>query len=453
MKKHLALLLASSTLIASAVITHAMGTSSGKDPRQDHATAVTQASSATAATGGAPVAGRLRADFAPTFFRTTWRVTGTVRVSRRVKRGTVLELRTPTLLRATGRYRDEGRDVNRLGVRVLVSPTALMATGGRRLKPGNRVLVTGKFIKPTRRVQVKNGTPILVVRADQVQVVVPEAPASPGTPSSPPGTSPPAGTTGFPTASNTGVPAGTSLTPYTGPCTITAPNTVIDAKTIACNLSVRAAGVTVTRSKIAGTIINDVNSAGYSFTISDSEIDAGNREGTGIGDVNFTATRVHVRGGNRSIHCENNCTVVDSYVHGQMTDLTGVLHESGIRMGENAVIRHNTITCDAPEVPPDAGCSAGLTGYGDFAPVQNNLIENNLFKASTGAFCAYGGSSGGKPFSSQTKSITFRNNVFERGPGGKCASYGPITAFDTTRPGNVWSGNKWDNGATVPPAM
>lgn len=256
----------------------------------------------------------------------------------------------------------------------------------------------------------------------------------------------------FPSAANTGVPSGTQLTSYTGPCTITVANTTIDAKTINCDLQVQAAGVKVTRSKILGSIWIDENATGYSFTISDSEIDAGNRYNTGVGSRDYTATRVHVYGGNRSMYCYNSCTITDSYVHGQFTDLTGTAHESGIRMGQNTVLRHNTIACDAPDVPPDGGCSAGLTGYGDFTPVTNNTIENNLFKASTGGFCAYGGSSQGKPYSSQTRDIVFRNNVFERGPGGKCAYYGPITSFDTTEPGNVWSGNVWSDGGAIPPA-
>ncbi len=215
---------------------------------------------------------------------------------------------------------------------------------------------------------------------------------------------------------------------------------------------VTPAGVVVTRSKIVGTISTDENSTGFSFAISDSEVNAGNEVNTGIGAVNFTATRVHVFGGNRSIHCFLKCTVTDSYVHGQFTDSTGAAHESGIRMGQNATIRHNTILCDAPDVPPDAGCSADLTGYGDYAPVRNNLIEANLFKASTGGYCAYGGSSLGKPFSGQTQGIVFRNNTFEHGSGGKCDSFGPITSFDTSLPGNIWTGNVWDDGKVVPAA-
>ncbi|WP_051256485.1 DUF4082 domain-containing protein [Cystobacter fuscus] len=257
---------------------------------------------------------------------------------------------------------------------------------------------------------------------------------------------------GFPNASNTGVPTGTQLTPYTGPCTVTAANMVIDSKTVNCDLVIRASGVTIRNSKINGTVSTEENSTGYSFTLTDSHVDAGDRIVTGVGAVNFTAVRVHVEGGNRSIHCWRDCEIRDSYVHGQMTDETGTAHESGIRMGRNATIRHNTITCDAPDVPPDAGCSAALTGYGDFAPVENNLVENNYFPGTTGGFCAYGGSSRGKPYSDSTNNIRFIGNVFGRGSSGRCGYYGAITSFDTSEPGNVWSNNTWEDGTVLLPS-
>ncbi|MFP2908472.1 DUF4082 domain-containing protein [Pyxidicoccus sp. 3LFB2] len=265
-------------------------------------------------------------------------------------------------------------------------------------------------------------------------------------------TRPTSPTGGFPNASNTGVPAGTQLTPYTGPCTITVANTVIDSKTVNCDLAIRAAGVIIRNSKINGSVATDENSTGYSFTITDSHVDAGDRIVTGVGAVNFTAIRVHVQGGNRSMHCWHDCEIRDSYVHGQMTDETGTAHESGIRMGRNVILRHNTITCDAPDVPPDAGCSAGLTGYGDFAPVENNLVENNYFPGTTGGFCAYGGSSQGKPYSGATNNIRFIGNVFGRGSSGRCGWYGAITSFDTSEPGNVWSNNTWEDGTVLPPS-
>ena len=266
----------------------------------------------------------------------------------------------------------------------------------------------------------------------------------------------------WPGASTTGVPAGTVLTSYTGPCTITANNTVIDSKTVNCGLTIRASGVQITKSKINGSVSIDDQDGSYSFAISDSEVDAGESNAstddgaTAIGKGHFVATRVHTHGGIRGVWCEYDCTLRDSWIHGQARDSGGQAHESGVRMGDGSNLVHNSLLCDAPNVPPDAGCSADLTGYGDFAPIRNNNIEKNLFLASTGGACAYGGSSGddgSKPYGKQAANIVFKDNVFQRRSSiqasGKCGEYFPITDFDKSRPGNQWTNNRWDNGSTL----
>lgn len=259
--------------------------------------------------------------------------------------------------------------------------------------------------------------------------------------------------TGFPNASNTGVPAGTNLTPYTGSLTIQTANTVIDGKTVNGGLRIFAQGVVIKNSVINGTVYNDPDYAAASFTITDSTVNAGNAAGVGIQSHDFTALRVNVTGGNKSIDCTSACTVQDSYVHGQFRDSTGVYHESGIRMGAGSNILHNTIICDAPDVSPDAGCSAGLTGYGDFAIVQNNNIIGNYISVLGSGYCSYGGATGGKPYSAGSNHIVFKDNVYQRrADTGKCGTYGPITSFDSNAPGNVWTNNKYDDGAVVPPA-
>ena len=266
----------------------------------------------------------------------------------------------------------------------------------------------------------------------------------------------------WPYAGNTGVPAGTPLSTYTGSCIVTAGDTVINAKTVNCDpLIVRAGNLLITNTKINGSVLIERPDAGHSFTIRDSEVDAGpiapgdTDDNSAIGKSNFTAIRVHTHGGKRGIWCEYRCTIEDSWIHGQAPDPSGVAHESGIRMGDGSTIRHNSILCDAPDFPPDAGCSADLTGYGDFAPIRNNTIDHNLFVATTGGTCAYGGSSGddgSKPYGDQAENIVFKDNVFQRGPGGKCGYYFPITDFDSDRPGNRWINNTWADGPALPPA-
>ena len=283
---------------------------------------------------------------------------------------------------------------------------------------------------------------------------------TPTTPSPTPTTPSPTPTTPSPTptgstwpgASNTGVPAGTVLTAYTGPCTITVANTVIDAKAITCaQLLIKATGVKVTRSSITGSSDPAVAVSGGDLAISDSTIVAAVNT-TGLGDNNWTATRVNISGGNRGANCDNHCTLQDSWLHGQR--VSGTTHASVLRAGEFTTAIHNTLNCEAPA----DNCSADLTGYPDFAPTHDWTITGNLFIAQHlggGYFCSYGGASAGKPFSNDPANavnIQFRNNTYQHGPGGWCGGYpdgAPISDYNASKPGWVFSGNVWDTGEPV----
>ncbi|SDD56283.1 hypothetical protein [Nocardioides lianchengensis] len=252
-------------------------------------------------------------------------------------------------------------------------------------------------------------------------------------------------------AATTGVPAAQRLRPYRGPCTITRDGTRIVGRTVGCDLRIRARGVRISRSYVAGTI---ATSGRGSFRLVRSTVDASpgsSRMVTVVGESRFRVVRSEIRGGNRSINCWDRCLVRHSWVHGQDTDATGRTHESGIRMGTRGRFIGNRIACDAPNVAPDAGCSAPLTGYGDYGPVRDNLVQGNLFVATTGGTCAYGGSSGGKPYSGHARGIRFIDNRFERGSTRRCGYWEPVMDFDRSAPGNVFTGNRWIGGGRVRP--
>ena len=185
----------------------------------------------------------------------------------------------------------------------------------------------------------------------------------------------------------------------------------------------------------------------------DSEVVGGQpRPGgyTMIGSENFTLDRVEVVGGNRGILCARGCSIRDSWVHGQF--VVGDLHVSAIRLSQTATVIHNSVGCDAPHTPEGGGCSGNLVGYGDFEPVRDNLIKQNLFLATPAGFCVYGGSSGddgSKPYGDQAANIEFIDNVFQKGPTGNCGEYGPVVSFDATWPGNSWAGNQWSDGNPI----
>ncbi|GIH03824.1 hypothetical protein Rhe02_18910 [Rhizocola hellebori] len=257
----------------------------------------------------------------------------------------------------------------------------------------------------------------------------------------------------WPGPNTTGVPAGVNLVKYDGPCTISRDGTVISAKLVKCDLQIRAANVVIEKSHIDGTVYAEISNA--SFTVTDSTVNAspeGIRQTTGVGQSNFTLRRTEVIGGNRGVYCHLNCTIVDSWIHGQK--IKDDWHASAVRMGERTTITHNTMVCDAPVQPdPEGSCSATLTGYGDFTPIRNNAIRHNLFLATAyAAYCAYGGSTKGKPHSGQTSNIVFDNNVFQKGKakGSACALYGPIGDYDPAVSGNAWTNNRFDDGTVIP---
>ncbi len=286
----------------------------------------------------------------------------------------------------------------------------------------------------------------------------------------------------FPGTANTGPNAAAStMATYTGSCTITAANTVIDSKVVNCrSIDVRAAGFVLKNSYLNGGIVQ--SGGAPSFTVQDSFIDSGVQfpacsngscpagkyacgdtgnatTDCGVTGSNFTIVRTEIINSNRAAYCEapGPCLIQDSYFHGTnlWPDASNLAHASSVREEQNLTLRHNSLHCSytGPFVNGDIGCSADLTGYADFAPIRNNTIDANLFVASPGsAFCAYGGATTGKPFSGDPTNATnqkFTNNVFQRGTNSKCSSYGPVTSFDKTRTGNVWSGNTWDDGTAV----
>lgn len=262
----------------------------------------------------------------------------------------------------------------------------------------------------------------------------------------------------YPGPATTGVPAGTQLTPYDGPCEITQDGTVIEAKEVGCALVVKAADVVVSKSLLRGPVNLDTDATDgqrWSMTVQDSEIDGGTGQIAAIGWGNMTILRSDVHGGQTAVQCLTSaryCTVRDSWLHGQYLPDGADWHLGGFLSngGSNIELTGNTIACDAVPNAAGGGCTGNINLLPDFAPISEVTIAGNLLRASEGsAYCTYGGDSDSKPFPNADH-VVYQRNVFERGSSGRCAAYGPVTSFDRAGRGNVWSGNLWDDGRALP---
>lgn len=275
----------------------------------------------------------------------------------------------------------------------------------------------------------------------------------------------------WPGAFNTGYPQGlagdtrtpVTLTNYTGACTFSG-NTVnvtldkVDATGRCGALAVyNGAKLTIRNSKVPRLESTDDASPSRlgSIDVSDSTVVGGNWSDGALWGYNLTATRIVATGGQHNFHCNTNCTVVDSWLHSQYNPTGGSYHNNPFisNGGENMTLTHNTLHCTAILNATDGGCSGDLSLFGDFEPIKNVTAERNFLRANNSSisYCFYGGHAPGKPYPIAT-GIVFRNNVFERGANNRCGVYGPVTSFQTSAAGNIWSGNVWTDGTVLNPS-
>jgi hypothetical protein len=232
---------------------------------------------------------------------------------------------------------------------------------------------------------------------------------------------------GMPTADTAGVPAGVTLTNYTGPMTITTPGTVIDGKIINGTLTVKASNVTIRNCIIQNFGwwgIEGENSPNlhveYCDFIGAGATTATNSailgSGTFIGnDIQGVAIGIQLTDGAS--------TVRDNYIH-DLRSKTADPHFDGITcLGrqKGVIIEHNTISV------PQSGGTASILIANTFGPVDDVLINNNLM---------YGDPSYTVYFTNATN-IVFTNNYVDRGYYG----YYVIENANPTNRNNV----EWDN--------
>jgi hypothetical protein len=275
----------------------------------------------------------------------------------------------------------------------------------------------------------------------------------------------------FPSASNTGVPAGRVLTTYAGPTTIRTCGVVIDSKVVNGDLTILAGNgthsaatpcVTIRNSLVKG-IIDDkwtsYSCAGFRgcgpVVITDSEIGVPvPADVAAISDTNYYMWRSYVHGARSGAQCDGYCEIHDSYL---LADKEfGTAHMDAFitngNYGAPIVLDHNSFLC-APtgSVPDGAGCAANVGLFGDFSAVTNMTVTDNIFRATNDAyFCLHSPYEPGKPYPNGGND-NFSGNVFEKGASGKCGGAGPV--FNWNNVAGRWCDNNFDDGSAVLPGV
>lgn len=270
----------------------------------------------------------------------------------------------------------------------------------------------------------------------------------------------------YPDATNTGVPAGTTLKSVPSQVTsgpgwsysaagknvvVTGKGAVLSGLYITGNLTIDAASVTVQNVDVVdnggnfgvslthttGVTIENSTISGLNATTGrvDSAIDDvyGDSTGMVIKDNNISDFRTAIQVSTGLV--EGNYIHDPGYISGDHTN--GFYVNGGtepLTISDNTIFNSQSQT-DAINL--DAG-SAGV-------PVANKTVENNFLAG--GSYTLYGGDALGNP----TSNIVIKGNRFGQLYYPTSGQFGPGAYFNATATGNVWSGNIWDTtGAAIP---
>lgn len=281
---------------------------------------------------------------------------------------------------------------------------------------------------------------------------------------------------GYPDSTNTGPAAGTAFTKvpsqatsgpgwewadYLGAVRVTGANAVVSGLDVSGQIIIDAPNATVTNNivSVCGNT-NDPDVIAIRYRASDSSYQGSNatishntlnglpsgcsyRARSGVRDIygeapNVTVDANNITGIGNGITIEYSGSVTNNWIH-NLGHIAGD-HHSGISSHGGAASllwQHNTVLLANDVWNDGGGVSGALTIYSDFAHAQNITIQDNLI--SGGSYTVYGGNSGGS-YTTPSTNIKFVNNRFVCGGW----LYGPVAAFNSSSPGNAWTGNVCD---------
>jgi hypothetical protein len=253
----------------------------------------------------------------------------------------------------------------------------------------------------------------------------------------------PAQTAGWPTAATTGVPDGVSLTPMNG-LTVKTDGAVIDAKLVKGDIVINANNVTIKNSKVEGRI--QIRPPYTGLMVQSTEIagpgTAAAAVTEGIGYANFTCDRCDIHGWGKGAMMDANVTISNSWIH-DMPVAPGSHNEAILSLGGyNYNILNNRLDSGGA-----GNFTASLAFLNQWNSFKDTLVKDNLFNG--GGYCVYAGGEKANNAKYPSSDVRFIDNTFGTDHNSKCGYYGAAVAWDSSGPGNEWSGNVMADGSAV----
>lgn len=269
-------------------------------------------------------------------------------------------------------------------------------------------------------------------------------------------------------ASNTGVPAGHSLTNVTSSITVTESwitasnggNRYLENKNFlsGARLEIKTGNFTVRYCKFngrsGGSVEYGLSNVVFEYCEFDGQhMNTGGDAALGIGG--FTARRLHIHRWPRAFWFGwGNVHIEECYIHDVTAD-GGDAHLENIYIagGANQTFIRNKLITNEVHINGDARMmtSASLAIYNEdyavgdpfpaFPALDNIVVQDNYFE-SDGYYAMYCGALAGKS-GAYAKNMSVTGNIFGRQLHRMCGVGGPAICFDPSQPGNKWTNNTW----------
>jgi len=268
---------------------------------------------------------------------------------------------------------------------------------------------------------------------------------------------------GYPDATNSGVPAGTTLLAVPGQVSsgpgwhyvtsgyvaVTGAGAVLSGLYIPYNVDITASGVTIKNSRIvtSGSFAVSLRHTS-NVTITHSTISGANatsgRAGVDISDIYGDSTGMTITGDNLS-NFKTAIQVTTGLISGNY------IHDPGYVAGDHTNGIFDTGSTQALSITGNTILNSfgqtdaiSLDDSTPNSPIANKTVTGNLLGG--GSYTIYGGNSLGNT----STNMHIDNNRFSQAYYARSGQYGPV-AYYTTSATNTWTGNFYDTtGASIP---
>lgn len=275
--------------------------------------------------------------------------------------------------------------------------------------------------------------PVSTTVPPSTTTIVPTTTPVTTTTTNPATTTVPPGPAGFPTASNAGVPAGTTFTRTMGLYYANVPGEVLDRVHSTDSIVIQASGVVIRNSLVDDTVLVESGSVTVEDTTIGPACGTPGAWNSGLSSANYTARRVHIRGHEDGFKAGGpNIRIEDSYI-----DVCGHdgAHSDGIQdypSADGLVINHNTFDMmGEPGQNSPVYINAGDKG----GTVSNNVtITNNLGLGGAYTFYLWPGT--GTWIVKGNRAVTDTGTFGAYTTGGRCSRVGEWSDNDIVTVGS-----------------